>query len=323
MQASTIYLNLIYRQASIGEYLEGMSILHINECKELLRSTHGSISILAATADAVIYLRFLLSEQNLLTGTYYLGYAVQSWLGNLHVSCHFFCNCRMNTSQSIHQSLYKQSYFQVNKGSSPCKAESQQVSILAMQWFVSNLYDLHIKIKPVLSLKRKAYSAGIHSEGEPAQGVRILCIRVTWLSVEATGCCSTSLLSVGLEKRIIKKKNLPHYAFPPRSKVSFHPLTQSWKSTRWCSTHTPSQKGATKAQAVELSEHRMVNRLYLYRLFQQEYLPIQADQSGRTCTAWNVPIWHDKKPNQTLKKWQGFTGVGGGKQGIPELCHCY
>lgn len=220
MRASTIYLNLIYLQASIGEYLEGMSILHINECKELLRSTHGSISILAATADAVIYLRFLLSEQNLLTGTYYLGYAVQIWLGNLHMSCHFFCNCRMNTSQSIHQSLYKQSFFQVNKGSSPRKAESQQVSILAMQWFVSNLYDLHIKIKSVLWLKWKPYSAGIHCEGEPAQGVRALCIRVTWLSVEVTGCCSTSLLSVGQEK---KKKNLPHYAFPPRSKVSFHP----------------------------------------------------------------------------------------------------
>lgn len=74
-----------------------------------------------------------------------------------------------------------------------------------MQWFIRNPYDLHIKIKPILSLKWKRYSAHIHCEGELAQGAHILCLRVTWLSVEATGCCRTSLLRVGSRK---KKKSI-------------------------------------------------------------------------------------------------------------------
>lgn len=44
MQASTTYLNLINLQARIGKYLEGKSTLHINELKELLRSTHMETS---------------------------------------------------------------------------------------------------------------------------------------------------------------------------------------------------------------------------------------------------------------------------------------
>lgn len=126
----------------------------------------------------------------------YLSYTVQSWLCHLYVSCHFFCNCRMNISESIHESLYKQSYFQVNKASPSHKAESEHVSILATQWCVRNPYDLHIKIKPTLSLKWKPYSAGIHCKGEPAHEVHILCLRVTWLPVEATGCYNLGLISV-------------------------------------------------------------------------------------------------------------------------------
>lgn len=84
-----------------------------------------------------------------------------------------------------------------------------------MQHFVRNPYDLHIEITSILLLKWKPYSPGIHCEGEPAQEVLILCLRVTWLS-EGTGCCNLSL------------HNLPHRAFPPWSKVSFHLSTQSW-----------------------------------------------------------------------------------------------
>lgn len=160
----------------------------------------------------------------------------------------------------------------------------------------------------ILLLKWKPYSPGIHCEGEPAQEVLILCLRVTWLS-EGTGCCNLSL------------HNLPHRAFPRWSKVSFHPLTQSWSlpdSTQH--SHPPKKSQGNSGSGTEWVQDGE-QALSLSDIPASTFT--HPGRAGRTCTAWNVPIWHDKTSNQTLQKWRGLTGVGGGKQDIPEPWLCY